>query len=1282
MGTGSNRYCTRGASLVGTLVLSCVLLLLTSPRASADLPFCPVGEGAGQCGLAPSLNGLRGLSVDYETGRLYVADRSNNRVEVFDEDGTFLLGFGWGVADGVTAAFQTCGPEATPPTAQCFKGLEGAGAGQLKGPTKVAVDNVSGSPSRHDIYVVDEGNRRIEKFGPKGEFRWAAGEEGEVEGEFKNFVSVGVGPGGVLYALDNIDRQETAAGPVFKHRLQRFEPNGTQKPPQCILREGGQAYDLGVAADGGFWVSNVAEGNGVRHYDTGCTELALVDTDMVSTALALDENGRVFIGQGERRDKAGEFFFQTIMARDAVGAPISRFGYGRVTPWTPEGLTVGEKGVFLAFGQEPSGVAGIMRLDYPTPPLPPPGPIAVPQSLEVPKVGAAKATAAVEVNPEGDPTTKVHFEYLTRADYEAQGNSFTGGDTEKTLDQPLGAEGFRLKAAEDVLGCPNPSVEALEPVNGCLEPDTEYRWRVVATNGDGPGEGTVEGEPFTTKKSPEILATYATEVGTDTARLGVEVNPGGIPATGYFEYVDDARFTESGFANATKAPDVGAGASPLSLGSGEVPVTRLVTLYPLASGTTYHYRFVAENPLAGAVQGNPEKVRTFLAPEVEPCANDAARIGAGAFLPDCRAYELVSPLDKRGGDIRVRPNFAGGLNVLEQAASSGERLAYGSSRAFSDTLSAPFTSQYIARRVEGKEWETHAINPPRSQPVVGAASQFQSEFKAFSDDLCSAWVLTFAEFPEPPVGFVSGVRNILVRHDRLCGPEAFQALAPRTPVPAKEKGELENFMLELLGLSTDGSHMVFRANRKLDEGGAKGPIRLYETVGSGKPRLVCKLPDGTPFEGNCTAGTESPESRPLPGVVSADGQRIFFSTGGNGARPLYVRINGTETVEVSASPATFWGAAGDGSVAIFSTGELSSGETLFSFDVDGNASTPIATGVRGVMGMSEDAQRIYFASEDVLAGSSQNSEGAEARAGELNLYLYEAGAGTSFIGTLAGADLEAALSTQPYDKRNSRVTPDGAHVAFASIAPLTEYDNVEAGIACGNIVDSGDRCREIYRYDAGADELTCVSCDPTGARPTQNASIRFYASPMHAARMLSNDGSRLYFETADRLAARDSNGKIDVYQWEEEGTGGCGEEDHDFSVASGGCVELISSGQGSLDSRFVESDPSGKNVFFATVSSLLPQDYGLVDIYDAREGGGLPVPPEPAPPCEGDACAPQIAAPDAPSAASEGYAPPAKQKSRKRCRKAKKRGTRAGKARCAPKQGHGREQRRHRRVAR
>jgi hypothetical protein len=165
------------------LTLSLALLGL-APSAQAATTICSAGEKVGQC------ESPQGLATDFETGRLYVADKRNNRVDVFEANGAFAFAFGWGVADGV-AEPQTCGPAATPPTANCRAGLAGGGAGEFdsvspnNGLADIAVDNDPASPSHHDVYVLErdetpyenevghspEGRGyRVQKFDPEGSF--------------------------------------------------------------------------------------------------------------------------------------------------------------------------------------------------------------------------------------------------------------------------------------------------------------------------------------------------------------------------------------------------------------------------------------------------------------------------------------------------------------------------------------------------------------------------------------------------------------------------------------------------------------------------------------------------------------------------------------------------------------------------------------------------------------------------------------------------------------------------------------------------------------------------------------------------------------------------------------------------------------------------------------------------------------------------------------------------------------------------------------------------------
>ncbi len=1268
----------RWTRLCATLLGSVALVLLLAAPASADRFFCEPGEGAGQCASPQGINALRGLAVDNETGRVYLADRNNNRVDVFKENGEFEFAFGWGVDTGAPS-LQTCTLAST-----CQAGIAGSGAGQFDHAARIAVDNDPASPSRHDVYLAEGSNHRVQKFGPSGAFLFSVGASGEAEGQFTANLFAGVGPGGVLYALDNPN------GIGENARLQRFKPNGEQIAPQCIAAGGGSARGFAVDPGGGFWVGSDPPVRGIRKFDAGCAPLVPgqpLDSALEHRLLAVDEAGDLFAQQREPRDKATGSY-HVVTAYDPSGALLRRFGYSRIPlgeEKDPEGFVVldggggKEGGVFLSVGD-----LGIERLDSPSPPLPPPGPIAAPSSVETQKIRSAKATAVAEVNPEGKETS-VHFESISQADYAAAGNEFAGPGLKSTPVQsfvPESGKEFRLKTIEATLGCPDPPSEIGQPGNKCLKPNTAYRFRVVATNTDGGGEGTAEGTPFTTKFPLVIGATYATGVGTDTARLSAEVEPLEIPATGYFEYVDEESFGESGFAEAIKAPDVDAGQAPLNFGAAEEGfTTRSVSVFPLKPGTVYHYRLVADDPVVEPVTGEEELLRTFQPPSTESCpANEAFRIGPGALLPDCRAYEMVSPLDKGGADIRVLETNAAAPAVLEQASTAGDGLAYGSTRAFGDAASAPLTSQYIARRIAGSEWQTHAIVPPRGRPLVAVIGQTDTEFKAFSENLCEAWLIPFAE---PPLseGALAGTFNLYRRSDRLCGPEGYEALAPIvTPQGGGSNPELQ-------GVSADGTHAIFRSNGKLaGEAGSSTLRRLYESVRGAAPRLVCVLPGGGTVSGACTAGTNGETDRVdtrganVTGAISQDGERIYWSDKGVGEGKLYVRIGGAQTVAVSEAAETqagssasyFQGAAKDGSRAVFTTGGR-----LFEFILAGEETHEIAKGVVGVMGMSKDARSVYFASSKALTGEEENSEHDKAVEGKINLYLHEASEGggqIEFIGTLVAGDvgpsIQGPLAIEPRN-RTSRVSPDGVHAAFTSFAPLTEglkpgehYDNKEAG--------SGAAAKEVYLYDAAQKKLLCASCNPSGARPvgivTEGApfaaTIPPFETQMHAARVLSDDGSRLYFESADTLSPQDSNGAVDVYQWEAPGAP-CSTASPAYSAQDEGCIGLISSGQSPVDSRFVEATSGGGDVFFATLSGLLPQDYGLIDIYDARAGGGLPPPRPPRPPCEGDACLHPAATPEAPTPASSDYRAP--KAARPGCPKGKKAVTKKGKKSCVPK---------------
>jgi hypothetical protein len=127
------------------------------------------------------------------------------------------------------------------------------------------------------------------------------------------------------------------------------------------------------------------------------------------------------------------------------------------------------------------------------------------------------------------------------------------------------------------------------------------------------------------------------------------------------------------------------------------------------------------------------------------------------------------------------------------------------------------------------------------------------------------------------------------------------------------------------------------------------------------------------------------------------------------------------------------------------------------------------------------------------------------------------------------------------------------------------------------------------------------------------------ATARYQSRYLSNSG-RLFFNSPVALVPSDSNGTEDVYEYEPPGVGTCTESSPTFGQASGGCVDLVSSGTSPEESAFLDADEKGENVFFLTASRLTGRDVDTaLDIYDARVGGGEPEVVKPVE-CSGDAC--------------------------------------------------------------
>lgn len=625
------------------------------------------------------------------------------------------------------------------------------------------------------------------------------------------------------------------------------------------------------------------------------------------------------------------------------------------------------------------------------------------------------------------------------------------------------------------------------------------------------------------------------------------------------------------------------------------------------------------------------------------CPNEAFRGGASSHLPECRAYEMVTPPDKANGDVETRTFLVSrGVAGLDETG-----YAFLSLNGLPGSENGALASGNVAKR--GSDGWTSF---PFAAPTVNHDSvALQATSLLLSRDLNQAVISSLAPLtPDSQPG-----ENLYVR---TLSPPSLQLMTP-TPIPVE--GNFYTLQASnLVGASDDFSRIIFQSKARLTPDSAELSnisqyVNLYEWDGSELTNIGI-LPEET-----------EPTSTGLQGglAVSPDGQRVIFKAPSS---KIFLRDRGTTidpalpapgVVDPGGSLAVYAGGSRDLSVIFFRstanlttdafTGENSSGQkhlapNLYRYDVENDEIVDLTVNPTHELGanvngqnvvVSPNGQAAFFVAGGVMAPG--------ATLGASNLYRWSADEGIEFIVTLNPSDPFVANSVNIFSSEEGWTDNTGDTFAFVSVGALTGESPV--GV------------RQLYRWSE-SEGLTCVSCAPAVASPAgmqePAASIRGGTG----SAPLSPDGSKVYFSTTDRLVAGDTNGKLDVYQW------------------ANGEVDLISTGSGDFGAEFLAASPSTKDVFFVTRDRLVAADRDEnTDVYDAREGGGFPEPPLSVP-CEGEACrSPLEAGPPAPPVASRSFDGPSNPKpaARKKKRCGKKAGKRnAHTKKCKRKSPHGR----------
>jgi hypothetical protein len=797
------------------------------------------------------------------------------------------------------------------------------------------------------------------------------------------------------------------------------------------------------------------------------------------------------------------------------------------------------------------------------------------------------------------------------------------------------------------VGTTAPGSTPVETLATNLEPGTTYHFRLVATNESGLTKGG--DQVFTTPQAPSVNGFSSRNVTADSAELTAQIDPNGFLASAYFEYG-----TTLNYGSKIDVP-----ASQLSSPTG--PQDVVVAIEGLSS-STYHFRLVATNQWGETI--TEDQTFDFLAPI--GCPNHSVRQQTGAaYLPDCRAYELVSA--ERAAGASLAP-----LGPAAPYASSPGRFAYAGG-----VNTIPGTGQpangdegdlYIASRTTSG-WVTKYVGMPGNQSVGYSGPRdevFFNKLLPVPSDLGMNKILIWdwrqKGFANSIFEFEGNNAPYIIDNE---GHQLGRLPTNIDEVPGANLDFVEGGYKGATKPSADFTHYFFSTNDlAFAPGGVLGePGSVYDNdIAADTVTVISKTENGVDIPRD-SAGKANEYLR-IP-AVSRDGSHALMSSEGpNGTVHLYMAVNrgggSYDHYEVSEGDDSlnhaveYEGMTVDGSVVYFTSAEqLTADDTdtvtdLYRWSEAGNVVTRVSVGSAGAGNTSacglqscdvevvpngpEDFnyQQAGFNRDSVMASetgdiyfySPEQLDGSRGILGKKNLYILRPEGAVHFVGSFEPSSAPTRMN----------VSPDGAHMAMLSEAKLTSYDNL--GLA------------QMYAYNADTRAIQCVSCPPSGAPATADVEASQNGIFMTA------DG-RTFFATKEALVDRDANGIKDVYEFVD------------------GRPQLISTGTGEVENEgfkgeigLVGVSLDGTDAFFSTHETLVQEDENgsYLKFYDARTSGGFARVKQAAPCAAADEChGPEASPPAQPvigtgaQLGGSGNAQPVHRK-KKKCRRVKKNG--------------------------
>jgi NHL repeat len=1144
---------------------------------------------------------------------------SGGAVEKFNEKGEFLLILGGAVNKKKVE-------EGKPPAEQdvCTKSEEcqppalGSQPGRFITPTYLAVDNSPGGNGA--LYVGDTSAGEtvecpvngqsfgalcqyniVQKFDSSGHIISSWGVDGQKNGSditgnvdrgFRQLSGLAVGPEGHLFV---------GTPGTTSNTIEEYSQSGTYLPPFIGLTSG-SGVKVSTAGVYGV-VGNRSEGPGAAGSIAVGVEKArfkrqVTPSGILTTGFAFDPSEEDLY-----QDSGSVVYHYPPDCNPELGPcePFDSFGYHQLSG--AEGVSV-DGASHLLYVANSADDDIIVFADV------------RPQATTGPatEVGETSLTLTGNVDPAGHgPIEECFFEY---------GFSKAYGHT-ASCEQATPYAGATAVSTK---------VEGLTPLTD-LPVGTEYHYRLVASNEKGATKAGTD-HTATTTAPPRIEGVSSSRVAATSAELDATVNPDGLPTTYRFQYG-----TTTAYGETTPEAEITGSEGELF----EVHKVK-ITIENLQPGAAYHFRLIAHNALGEAT--SEDQTFEFFPPN---CPNQAVRQQTGAaYLPDCRAYELVSPANANGTIF-----FPSGPNTGQATAPS--RFSF-----VGDYSSLPGANTintggdlYVATRTD-TGWVSHYIGLPGSEAgCMGGPPSDPSSYSTVNNptelnltvlaDPSMSHILNWND--GEPIYCVVGSNGTSGADPEVDFPSnapylwnADGTLAQRLPTDLEAKaGALEalncpypenrdeGICTGAVAASGDLTHFIFSSRSfefapgglttapgsAYDDDLATGEVRLISTLkGSGEPIPQDPTFATTPAQREVSGGAE--EFLRFP-AVSADGSHVLISTATTGTAECGKDSGGIPvcpSARFLTSPVHLYMSIDDGGAVEVSYDELTHEDVAVSY-----------------VGMTEDGSKVFFTSEAHLTAEDPDHGGA-------SLYMWsqqgeEEGKPLTLISKADPGSPADAGDTASCAPALAKVVEEGQQkevpwTTKCGVVPYSSYPySVASGGSGGNgISDTGIASgngdiyfyspeqldgdhgvpgqQNLYDYRQGQVQFVTTlsperSCIVTGFSKSLNPLDFTLCSAGPVVRIdVSPDDSHMAFTTPSRLTSYDNQGHLEMYSYTpSSGALVCDSCNPDGKPATADV-------QASEDGLFMTDDG---RAFFSTTESLVPQDTNeATDVYEFVDG--------------------------------------------------------------------------------